>query len=492
MNIHSPLRATTAISRPWSEDDLALYEAYYAAEARENFWAFRRFMDPALRIGWFPRDVSNEFQLFYDRLIRGERPKLVLMAPPQHGKSRNLEDFLAWVAGKQPELRQIFASYSDNLGTRTNNALQRMLDNPKYHLAFPKTRINGSNVVTMTGAKRNSSQLDFIGYRGSFQNVTVEGQVTGKSLDLGVIDDPIKGRDEASSKAMRDKKWNWFLDDFFTRFDDKAGLIITMTRWHVDDPVGRFLEKFPDAIVLKYPAIATRDGQYRRKGEALFPEFKSMSFLMERKSVMTESSWESLYQQSPFIGGGSMFPVEKLAYVDAMVDRRRIVKSVRYWDKAGTTDGGAFTAGVLMHLLDDGRVLIENVVRGQWNAFDRERMIMQTAESDATRGTVHIWIEQEPGSGGKESAERTINMLKGHRIYKDRVTGSKQDRAEPYAAQWQGGQVIALRSKWNLALVEEHESFPHGKRKDQVDAAAGAFIKLSEKGGYDTSMGWVD
>lgn len=489
MNYHD----TTTITRPWSQEDLDLYEAYYAAEARENFWAFRRYMDPGLRLGWFPRDVSDEFQAFYERLIRGERPKLVLMAPPQHGKSRNLEDFLAWVAGKNPDLRQIFASYSDNLGTRTNTAMQRMFDNAKYHRIFPGTRINGSNVVTMTGAKRNSSQLDFIGHKGSFQNVTVEGQVTGKSLDLGVIDDPIKGRDEASSKAMRDKKWNWFLDDFFTRFDDLAGLIITMTRWHVDDPVGRFLEKFPEATVLRYPAIATKDSIYRKKGEVLFPQFKSLSFLQERMPpTMTEASWESLYQQNPFITGGDMFPVEKLQYIDVMVDRRRIKKSVRYWDKAGTVDGGAFTAGVLMHLLDDGRVLVENVVRGQWGALDRETRILDTAQADALRGHVRIWIEQEPGSGGKESAERTINMLRGFSIFKDRVTGKKVDRAEPYAAQWQGGQVLVLRSKWNAAFVEEHESFPHGKRKDQVDAAAGAFVKLSETGGYDTSMGWID
>jgi hypothetical protein len=41
---------------------------------------------------------------------------------------------------------------------------------------------------------------------------------------LGVIDDPVKGRKEAASKPTRDATWNWFTDDFMTRFaadDDK-------------------------------------------------------------------------------------------------------------------------------------------------------------------------------------------------------------------------------------------------------------------------------
>jgi hypothetical protein len=72
-----------------------------------------------------------------------------------------------------------------------------------------------------------------------------------------------------------------------------------MTRWHLDDPVGRFIERFPGAKVLRYPAIAEEDEQYRFKGEALFPEHTSLPFLMERRAVMTQAAWESEYQQNP-------------------------------------------------------------------------------------------------------------------------------------------------------------------------------------------------
>jgi hypothetical protein len=85
---------------------------------------------------------------------------------------------------------------------------------------------------------------------------SVNGQITGFGLDFGVIDDPIKGRAEASSLANRDKTWNWLTDDFFSRFSDKAGMVMIGTRWHLDDPIGRWIDRFPETTVLNYPAIA--------------------------------------------------------------------------------------------------------------------------------------------------------------------------------------------------------------------------------------------
>jgi hypothetical protein len=68
--------------------------------------------------------------------------------------------------------------------------------------------------------------IEYVGYRGSFRNTTVEGQITGQGLDLGIIDDPIKGRAESASKLTRDKTWSWLTDDFFSRFSDTAGVVL--------------------------------------------------------------------------------------------------------------------------------------------------------------------------------------------------------------------------------------------------------------------------
>src|SRR5262249_54522564 len=79
----------------------------------------------------------------------------------------------------------------------------------------------------------------------------VRGQITGFGLDVGIIDDPMKGRAEAQSLVARNMTWDWFADDFFARFSKDAGLIMILTRWHVDDPAGRWIERFPDTKVLR-------------------------------------------------------------------------------------------------------------------------------------------------------------------------------------------------------------------------------------------------
>ena len=150
---------------------------------------------------------------------------------------------------------------------------------------------------------------------------------------------------------------------------------------------------------------------------------------------------------------------------------------VRYWDKAGTEDGGKFTAGVLMARTTEGLFWIEDVVRGQWSALKREQIILETAESDGP--SVHVWVEQEPGSGGKESAEATVRMLAGYIAHADRVTGDKVTRAQPLSAQAEAGNVVLTAAPWNRPFLRELHSFPDGKFKDQADAASGAFNKLS-------------
>jgi hypothetical protein len=383
--------------------------------------------------GW-QHDVADELQRFYRSLINGERPKLVLMAPPQHGKTEQVTDFLAWIAGKRPDLKAIFASYSDELGVKVNRDLQRIMTSERYVAIFGH-RLGDSGSRWL----RNANALEYVDHRGSFRNTTIEGQITGQGLDIGIVDDPIKGRAEANSKAVRDKTWGWFTDDFLTRFSNSAGLLMIMTRWHLDDPVGRFIERFPEAKILRYSAIAEEDERNRRKGEALFPEHKGLPLLMERRAAMTEASWESVYQQNPIPMGGGMFPIEKFTIVPAL-NPGEIKRSVRYWDKAGTADGGAFTVGVLMHWLHDGRYVVGDVRRGQWSALEREKVIKSTAEIDKQAFPRHfIWVEQEPGSSGVESAEATIRMLAGWKVRADRVTGNKADRAQPYAAQVQGG-----------------------------------------------------
>jgi predicted phage terminase large subunit-like protein len=473
--------------------DIKTQVAGFYAKARYDFYVFRKLIRPNLIQTWWQWDVAQHLEQFYRDMVDGKRPALLLQAPPQHGKTETVTDFAAWVAGQNPNIRTIFASYSDELGMRVNLTLQRMFDGKHYAKAFPDTKINQSAASSVSSRwVRNSTMLEYVGKEGSFRNTTVMGQINGIGLDLGIVDDPIKGRAEALSEVIRNKTWSWMTDDFFGRFSNNAGFLMIMTRWHLDDPAGRWLDIFPNTKVLRYPAIALTNEKYRRKGEALFPEMKPLPFLYQRKVALTQSGWESVYQQRPIAAGGDMIPTERFKIVQSfnMADIRR---TIRYVDKASTEDGGAYTAAALVHDLRDGTTVVEDVMRGQWSISERERRLMQAAEADKAMYTRYaIWFEQEPGSGGKESAESSLRRFKKFGAFADKVTGHKEVRAEPFCAAVQAGNVWLVAGKWNREFLDECEQFPVGRYKDQVDATSGAFNKLAESvGKYDTSMDWV-
>lgn len=463
-------------------DDLDLMAKLADIEARESFWKYRQRIRPKMIKGWWQRVCAIHLQQFYEDYMAGLRPILVIQAPPQHGKSEQIVDFVSWMAGKNPDMRTIYGSFSERLGIRANRALQRIYGGEVYASVFPDTQICSDNVTTMAGKPlRNQDILEYVGRDGSFRNTTVRGSVTGEGLDLGIIDDPIKGRKEANSEATRNATWDWFTDDFYSRFADNAGLLIILTRWHEDDPVGRMVGEFGDMKVLSYPALASEGAELmpddpREPGsdEPLFPEHKSKEFLIKRRSLMLPSSWESLYQQNPIPRGDCLINTSRMV----VGTPGKIVRKCRYWDKAGTQGGGAFTAGVLVGVDSDGMYWIMDVVRGQWSALERERRIKQCAEVDGR--DCPVWIEQEPGSGGKESAEATVRNLAGFKIFAEKVTGDKVTRAEPMVAQIEGGNVGLARGEWNKAFISEAETFPNGKYKDQIDAAGGAFNKLAK------------
>jgi len=156
---------------------------------------------------------------------------------------------------------------------------------------------------------------------------------------------------------------------------------------------------------------------------------------------------------------------------------------VRYWDKAATEGGGDWSAGVLMGR-GAGLFFILDVVRGQWSWAARNTVMQQKAAEDARSCPRYsIWLEQEPGSGGKESALRSIAELAGYDVHAETVTGSKRVRANPFAAQCEVGNVKLIEGAWNAAYLSELAAFTGDDKRDvhddQVDASSGAFAKLA-------------
>jgi predicted phage terminase large subunit-like protein len=355
----------------------SLIEEVRTKAARQSFHEFRRYIHPQNVFGWFQRDVAENLQVFYDDFTAGRKPKLVIEAPPQHGKSSMAVDFIAWISAKQGSTRTIYTSFSERLGVRANLALQRMWGSPQFGKVFPKFGIPLRNAVTVSAQKlRNREIIEFTHGGGYFRNTTVQGSITGESLDLGVIDDPIRGRKDANSKTVRDGAWDWFTDDFFTRFSENAGLLCILTRWHVDDPIGRLAQSDPTVKVLKYKAIAECDEPHRKRGDALFPELKSLAFLLERKKLIQEcgagmNSWMSLYQQSPIIAGGEII---KGSYFGRYTQLPVIKWRAMFGDTAQKKqEANDYQVAECWGMGEDGKLYLLDILRGKFEGYELER-----------------------------------------------------------------------------------------------------------------------
>src|SRR5262249_45290377 len=212
--------------------------------------------------------------------------------------------------------------------------------------------------------------------------------------------------------------------------------------------------------------------------------------IAEAKRTLPQHVFQELFLAEAAADASGMFPVSKIQTLPYW-DVNTVQSSVRFWDKAGTVgEYAAYTAGALLHKLRDGRFLIGHMARGHWSALEREERIKYLANQDRTMlggyaASYEVGVEQEPGSGGKESAEETIRNLAGFIVFADKVTGSKEVRSEPFAAQVQGGNVLIRAGDWTLEVLDELDRFPNARYRDQVDALSGAFNRLVSKPIYD-------
>ena len=324
--------------------------------------------------------------------------------------------------------------------------------------------------------------------------------------NCAIIDDPFENWEQAQNARERERVWDWYRGTFRTRVQEGGAVILISTRWHEDDLAGRLLNESESTTwtVLRLPALAEtqaeRDDNNRRiglpqgeadplnrqPGEALAPQRFSVATLLDIQDDVGPLVWGAEYQGAPRAMLGNRL---KRAWLDHFVAALPTgCTYVRYWDKAGTAGGGAYTSGVLLAQTPTDpkqpsvkHWYIVDVVRGQWSAGERNAVIRQTAELDTQQYgmDLQVWVEQEPGSGGKESAEISVMDLAGYIVHVDRVTGSKDVRMEPLAAQMEVGNVSLMRGKWNADLIDELCALPNGKWRDSADASSGAFNKLA-------------
>ncbi|UOF76723.1 large subunit terminase [Caudoviricetes sp.] len=434
---------------------------YLQYTAQHSFYCFRQLINKDFITGEFPKALSNDFQIFWKEYKAGLRPKVTIATPPQHGKSTAMVEFFAWVLGHESKTRIIYASFSDRLGKRASRDLKRILSSPRYKLVFPNVQLTGQQTM----------EFFEVNEKGCFRQTTVNGSITGEGLDIGGIDDIIKGRNKANSITTRETTWRWLTDDYMSRFSDHGGMILTATRWHLDDPSGRLAAHEPSLKTLKYPAI--------KDGKALFPELKSLDFLLQAKARMLPSSWESLYQQNPILDDGDKFKPHKITVIDTLPD---IKKWCRGWDLAATAGGGDATAGAKLGITHDGKYVIADVISIYEGPDEVENAIKAMASQDGRQCIIRI--PQDPGQAGKAQALRLGRMLAGYNVIFTVPRGTKANRADGFAAQVNIGNVSMLRAKWNASLIDKMQAFTgaSGEQDDEIDALSDAFDQLTLPG----------
>ena len=428
--------------------------------------------------GWHIDAIAEHLEA----VTSGEINRLLINVPP--GTMKSLAVGVLWPAWEwgpraQPQLRYVGAAHAQDLAVRDNMRMRRLVKSEWYQRLWP-----------LGIAADQDAKLKFENTATGYRAAVAATAMTGHRGDRVLYDDPhsVEG---ALSDLQRTTVLRVFSETVTTRLNspERSAIVVVMQRLHEQDLSGHILERELGYEHLCLPmefeperrcvtSIGFRDPR-TEEGELLFPERFPAEVVTRDKRAMGELGTAGQFQQRPTPRGGGMFPTDRFVLIDHPPEPAAIADSIRYWDKAGTKDGGAFTAGVLLHKLKDGRFCVAHCRRGQWRALDREREIKQTAELDGKR--IRIAVEQEPGSGGKESAESTIRNLAGWRVTADRPTGEKAVRAEPYAAQVQGGNVLLVKGGWTQDFIDEHVAFPVGRTKDQVDAAAAAFNLLALK-----------
>lgn len=404
----------------------------------------------------------QHIQEYLDQVTRHELNRLMLFVPPRHGKSEMVTvRYPVWRLEQDPELRVIIGAYNQILANKFSRKARRIAES---RIALAHDRQAVEDWETPQG--------------GGLRAIGVGAGITGQGGRLIVIDDPVKSREEAESESYRERVWDWYRDDLYTRLEPDGQVILIQTRWHEDDLAGRILasEDGPNWAVVTLPALAEpEDVLGRAVGAALCPERYDAEKLQSTKVVLGEYSFSALYQQRPGPREGSMF--KRAAFEILPVAPAQIEAVTRYWDKAATAGSGDYSVGAKLGR-KGGLYYVLDVVRGQWSTNEREQIMRQTAQLDGA--DVPTWLEQEPGSSGKDSAAASVRNLAGFAVYAEPVTGDKVVRAGPFAAQVEAGNVKLIKGPWNAAYLDELCAFPTGAHDDQVDASSGAFTKIAD------------
>jgi predicted phage terminase large subunit-like protein len=422
---------------------------------------FSDFYPTTLPTSWYTPPHVALINSKLDLIDAGEIDRLAISMPPRHGKSETVTvRYPLHCLKRWPEDNVLVTGYNQTFAKKFGR----------------RTRNMAIDAGIVSGDKTASDEWATIG-GGLYMARGVGSPPTGTGFKRIIVDDPIKNREEAESEVYRDKAWDWYSEDLYSRLEPGGAMILVGTRWHHDDVLARAIASEPGRwTVLNLPAISN-------DGHALWPERYDLDAL-ERIRAISPRAFEALYQGNPTPREGAFFFVDRIETVDhAPVG----LPEGRGWDLAATQGGGDFTATVKIAGPDaHGIFYIKDAYEAQLDSSKRDSLMIQVAVTDGDK--TRIRIPQDPGQAGKDQAQRLVRMLAGFIVKAVAVSGDKETRADAFASQVNAGNVKMVRGPWNANYIEKMRQFPLGKFDDLVDASADAFTALDIQGyGFDPS-----
>lgn len=416
-----------------------------------------------------------------NRITKRELMRVIFQVAIRHGKSEhNTISYNAYLLERDPTNRLLILSYAERMAHKFSRAVRKLAES--RGVAVSRDRNTSGEWETEAG--------------GGVIALGVGSGIASLNADYITIDDPIGKRADAESAASRESVFDAITNDILARTTDTP-VILTMSRWHTDDPVGRLRDgQAGDWHVVDLPGRAeTQDATPdspaiidplgRANGEPLWEAERGRDWLDTKLAELGSYGFASLIQGRPRPREGGMFKWDWWGIIDQVPAQGRLV---RYWDTAGTdvrdNNDPDYTAGGLVCRMVDLRTAIVDMERFRCGVAQRDARMVEVAKADraAYGARVSWWIETETGIGGRERMNHLMRLLQntGISVQLDpRPTGSKPELAQPLASKAEAGNVVLVRGEWNDAFRLEAADFPGGSHDDQVDAARGADAKLS-------------
>jgi len=502
--------------------------------ARRNPAQFAAYIDPqaagqyrAAHLQLIGRYIADaEIGTLWRDVAGSGRKILIVTTPPRHWKSSLVsQKAAAWFVGRRASNNRphqiIFTSYAAGLATRNSRAaLEAIRDNARFRDIFPDVKVSMKSQSVEEWALKGEPIPTGVA-------AGVGGGLTGHGADMLIIDDPIKDATEAASLATRQRLWEWWSDVARTRVNPGGFVIIIMTRWHVDDLVGRLLEQaqtepeMERIVHLRLPALAETDAERvsagdiglpvdeadplgRRPGEALWPEQVGAEehLVTARLFPLTHNA---LNQGRPVPKGGYLVGRDAFHMLDS-----KPAQDVRWcWgtDWAITEKEAApkrkqepdYTVAFLVGLWtpqgdrNDMRLILADMRRAQVNIFEAKELV--SAAMKSTGPTV-------PMRSGQANMDKIyLTSLRSRadliqysirNLKRDQMPGDKVARANRWIELVHAGRVYVVRGAWNDAFFSEMESFPRGSHDDQIDAISVAVAHFGiDTGSHKTTSSRV-